>query len=480
MKMLIGGQYRNASDNSCKEVFNPATGELIDTVPLATPQDIDETLENARKGFLEWSDTPLYKRLQIIYKFADLLEENNEELANLMCRESGKSIWVCRLEAEEAVVVFRGYCEKARNFMGEALPLNTEPRVENDFIVTIREPLGVIVCIVPFNYPVELYAHKVAPALVTGNAVIIKPASNTPMQNIFMTELLLKAGVPGNAAQIVTGSGAKIGAQLAKSKLINAVSLTGSTEVGIETMKNCAEGLHHVGLELGGNDPMLVFADCDLQKAVGETLFGRLFNAGQICCANKRFIVQNSIKDQYIKMLIEGLKNVHVGDPFDEKNMYGPMISESAAKEIEKQIEHTISQGAKCAFGGKRFNKIFIEPTLLVNVTPEMDIAKGMEVFGPVIPVIGFDTVDEAIEIANNIPYGLQSGVLTSDMKIAFKVAKAMQCGCCVINGSGSYRSAHQAFGGWKMTGLGREGIAYTLEEMTQIKTIVLKGIFAK
>jgi acyl-CoA reductase-like NAD-dependent aldehyde dehydrogenase len=478
MKMLIGGQQRDASNKATKNDFNPATGEVIESYPLATPEDIEEVLQNSRKGFLEWSSTPLYKRLKVMYKYADLLEENNEKLAQIMCKESGKSINLCRAEATAAVIVFRGYCEKARNFFGEALPLDTEPRVENDFIVTIHQPLGVIACIIPFNYPVELYAHKVAPALVAGNAVIIKPASDTPMQNIFMTQLLLDAGVPGNAAQVITGSGAVVGAQLCKSKLVNLVTVTGSTEVGIEIMKSCADELHHVGLELGGNDPMIIFADCDLEKAVQETIDGRLSNAGQTCCANKRFIVENSVKEKFTKMLIEGLKKVTVGDPSDEKNICGPVINESAAKDIEEQIKHTIAQGAKCIYGGKR-NKAYIEPTVLVDVTPDMDIAKGLEVFGPVIPIIGFDTVDEAIKIANNIPYGLQGGVMTNNIKTAFKVSKAMECGCCVINGSGNYRSAHQAFGGWKMTGLGREGIGYTLEEMTQVKTIALKGIFS-
>lgn len=478
MKMLISGQPRDASDGAIKEVFSPATGEVVGSVPLATAQDVEEALQNSRLGFAEWSATPLFQRLEILYKYADLLESSTDTLAEIMCRESGEMINICRWEIAEAVFVFRGYCEKARNFMGEVLPLDTEPRVNQDLIVALHEPLGVVVCIVPFNYPVELYAHKVAPALVTGNAVIVKPASNTPLENIFMTELLLKAGVPGNAAQVVTGSGARIGAQLAKSKLVDKVTLTGSTEVGIETMKNCADGIHHVGLELGGNDPMIVFADADLDLAVQETIFGRLYNAGQICCANKRFIVENSIKEEFTARVLEGLKQVKVGDPFDETNAYGPLISESAAVEIEEQIIKTIAQGARCLFGGKRFDKTYVEPTLLTDVTPEMDIAGPMEVFGPVIPVIGFDTVDEAIRIANNIPYGLQSGVFTSNLKVAFKVAKAMQCGCCVINGSGSYRSAHQAFGGWKMTGLGIEGIGYTLEEMTHVKTIVLKKVF--
>ena len=255
MKMLIGGEFRDASNKACREDINPSTGEVIDTTPLATPEDVQEALVNSRKGFLEWSSMPLYKRLEIIYKYVALLEANKKELSELMCREAGKSITLCRAEIGEAINVFQGFAEKARNFMGEALPLDTESRVENDFIVTIHQPLGVIVCIVPFNYPIELYAHKVAPALVTGNAVIIKPATDIPLQDIFMTKLLIEAGVPGNAAQIVTGSGATVGAQLARSKLVNAVSLTGSTEVGIETMRNSAEALHHLGLELGGMIP---------------------------------------------------------------------------------------------------------------------------------------------------------------------------------------------------------------------------------
>jgi acyl-CoA reductase-like NAD-dependent aldehyde dehydrogenase len=478
MQMLIGGQHRDASNQAKKDDYNPVTGEIIGSTPLATAEDVEEALQNARKGFEEWSGMPLYERLKIMYKFVDLLEENNEQLAQIMTRESGKAISLSRAEAHAAAIVFNGFCEKARNFMGEAMPLDTEPRVQNDFIVTIHQPLGVVVCIVPFNYPVELYAHKVAPALVTGNAVLIKPASDTPMQNIFMTELLLEAGVPGNAAQIITGSGATIGALLTRSSLVNVVSLTGSTEVGIETMKNCSDNLHRVGLELGGNDPLVIFADCDLEKAVQETIDGRISNAGQTCCASKRFIVENSVKEKYTRMLIDALKKLQIGDPFDEKTVCGSLISESAAKEVNDQVEKTVKQGAKVVYGGKR-NGAFYDPTVLADVTPDMDIAKDLEVFGPVLPIIGFDTVDEAIRIANNIPYGLQGGVMTSDMKKAFKVAKAMQCGCCVINGSGNYRSAHQAFGGWKMTGLGREGIAYTLEEMTQIKTIALKGIFA-
>jgi succinate-semialdehyde dehydrogenase/glutarate-semialdehyde dehydrogenase len=284
--------------------------------------------------------------------------------------------------------------------------------------------------------------------------------------------------VPGNTAQIITGSGEKIGKCLVENPNVNVITLTGSTEVGIETMIGCSKNLHHCHLELGGNCPLIIFDDCDLDLAVRETIDGRASNAGQTCCANKRMIVQNSIKAKYIEKLLEGLKKVKVGNPEDDDTIYGSMINEKAAQRVIEQITHTIGQGAKCVYGGKLFNRTFIEPTLLTDVTPDMDIAQSMEVFGPVFPVIGFDTPEEAVTIANNTIFGLSGAVMTGNIKKAFGVAKSLQCGTVVVNGSGNYRSMHQHFGGHKMSGLGTEGITYTLEEFTQKKTIALKKIF--
>jgi succinate-semialdehyde dehydrogenase/glutarate-semialdehyde dehydrogenase len=293
-----------------------------------------------------------------------------------------------------------------------------------------------------------------------------------------MTQWLLEAGVPANAAQLVTGSGAKIGKYLVDSPKVNLITFTGSTEVGIEIMTGCSKNLSHAHLELGGNCPLIIFDDCDLDKAVQETIAGRASNAGQTCCANKRMIVQNSIKAKYIEKLIDGLKKVKVGDPEKDDTTYGSMINEKAAQEVIKQINQTVEQGAKCVYGGKLFDRTFVEPAVLTDVTSRMDIAKDLEVFGPVFPVIGFDTLEEAVTIANNTIFGLSGAVMTGDMKKAFKVAKSLQCGTVVVNGSGNYRSMHQPFGGYKMSGLGREGIAYTLEDFTQKKTIALKQIF--
>ena len=478
MKMIIGGVAVNASDGSEIDVINPALHKVIDKVPSASNKDVDKAIENAVLGFKEWSAVPLFDRINIIYKYADILEERLEELAMLQCRESGKAITLCRGEAAAAMNVFRAYAEKARNFGGEVMPIDSEKRIQDDLIVVIREPLGIVGCIVPFNYPMELYAHKVAPALVTGNSVIIKPASDTPLANILMTQWLLEAGVPGNAVQIITGSGPEVGKCLAENPKVNLITFTGSTAVGIQLMAGCSNDLRHCHLELGGNCPLIVFDDCDLDKAVEETIGGRASNAGQTCCANKRMIVQNSIKAKYTEKLLEELKKVKVGNPEDDNTTYGSMINESAAQRVIEQINKTVGQGAKCICGGKIFDRTFIEPTVLTDVKPDMDIAKDMEVFGPVFPIIGFDTLEEAVAIANGTIFGLSGAVMTGDMKKAFSVAKSLQCGTVVVNASGNYRSMHQAFGGHKMSGHGTEGITYTLEEFTQKKTIALKAVF--
>ena len=478
MKMLIGGKAVGASNGAEFDAVNPATHEVFDKVPSATQEDVDEAVANARLGFIEWAAVPLFERINIFYKFVNIVEERLEELAQLVCKESGKAITLCRMEAKAAANVFRCYAEKARNFGGDVLAVDSEVRVQDDLLIVVREPLGVVGCIIPFNYSMELYAHKVAPALIVGNSAIIKPASDTPLGNILMTQWLLDAGVPSNAVQIVTGSGETTGKYLVQNPDINMIVLTGSTAVGLETMKGCSEHLHHCQLELGGNDPMIIFDDCDLDKAVQESIDGRFMNAGQTCCAPKRMIVQNTIKGKYIEKLLERFKTVKVGDPTKEDTTYGSLVSEKAAQDLVKKLEHIVEQGAKIICGGELFDRTFINPTLIVDVTPDMDIAREMEVFGPIIPVIGFDTVEEAVSIANNTPYGLQSCVFSNDIKKAFNVAKSLTCGGCVINGNGNYRCMHQPFGGYKMSGIGREGILNTLEEFTQQKTIAFKSMF--
>lgn len=476
MKMIIGGQNVEASDGAVQEVINPATHTVVDTVPMATTEDVDHALLNARKGFKTWAQVPLHKRIETLYAFEELFKEAREDLIKLGMEEMGKTETLAAGEINVATLLIRNFCEAARSLGGETFAPGNHPIAENDLVLTVREPWGVVFCLLPFNSPISLYVQKAIPALLMGNAVIVKPASDTPLCNIVMTELLLKSGVEPNAVQILTGSGSKVGKYIVASKDIDVVSLTGSTEVGIQIAKDCAEHLHRVSLELGGNDALIILEDAEMDLAIHESFCGRHVHAGQICCASKRFMVQNSIREEFTNQLLEKIKAIQVGDPNDENTTFGPVTSEKAAIDIERQIQHSVEQGARLLFGGKRFNRTFIEPTLLTDVTPDMDIARDMEIFGPVWPIIGFDTIKEAIEIANNSIYGLSGGVMTRDQGKAMQIARALQTGCCVFNGSGLYRSADQPFGGYKMSGIGREGGRFTLEEMSQLKTLVFKN----
>ena len=477
MKMFIGGKAVDATGNKTIDVLNSATQEKVDTVPAATAEDVKKAIEIASLGKKLWAQTPMHERARILLKSAETLEARVEELAILLSTEMGKVIKEARGEVDCAVQILRAYVEKAKHFYGETMTTDTQPGCDKDIIFTRREPLGIVVCISPFNYPVELCMHKVASALSVGNAVIIKPATDNPLTLLRITELMLEAGVPGEVLQIITGQGSLIGNILVESEHVDAVSFTGSTEVGQKIAVVAAKTLKHIFLELGGNDPFIVFNDADMETAVNECVSSRIQNAGQTCCAPKRFLIQNSIRETFVSKLLERLGKVRTGSPLDENTDLGSLINSAAALEIKKQVELTINQGAKCIYGGNLSNPTYYDPTVLVDVTPEMDISKNMEVFGPVFPILGFYTEEEAITIANNTCFGLNASVFTGDMKRAIRVSSLLECGSVVINGSGCYRNIDQPHGGRKMTGLGREGICCTLEEMTQTKAYILKGI---
>lgn len=476
MQMIIGGKKTEASDGNVIRIKNPYTLEEIDTVPCATKEDVERAIAAAQTGFKKWSRVPLCRRIEILEKFMELMKAKKEELLKLMISESGKCISNATGEIDEAIMIFKAYCEKARNLSGEVLPFNTEDRSLNDLLMVIREPLGVVACITPFNFPVELFAHKAAPALVTGNSVILKPSSDTPLTSIFMAELLLEAGVEPEAIQIITGSGKTIGKWLSESDRISAVSLTGSLKAGASVMEHCAKNISHCMLELGGNDPLIVLPDSDIDAAVEAAKGGRCWNSGQTCNACKRFLVHNSIIDEFAKKLVESLKNIKIGSPFDEDTVYGTLINETAAQKAVEQVRQTVEAGAVCLLGGELDSPTVMQPTVLFGVTKDMEIAKDMEVFGPVWPLIGFDTVEEAIEIANQSSFGLSSGVFSRDVKEAFRVAASLECGACLINDNGCYRTAHEPYGGHKKSGIGVEGVSKTLEEFTQLKTVVFRG----
>ncbi|MGI6211321.1 MAG: aldehyde dehydrogenase family protein [Anaerovoracaceae bacterium] len=477
MKMIIGGKSVDSADKKTREVLDPGTMQVIDTVPLATQQDVEDAINCAQKGFEKWSQVPLHTRIDTLRKFHDLFLEEKDWFVEMAAKEMGKTVAHAEAEVINAASLIEHFCDGARTLKAESFQPGDHYSNEADMMITVREPWGVVACVLPFNFPFELYCHKVVPALLMGNAVVVKPASDTPLCNIHMSELLLKAGVEPLAVNIITGSGGSCGNWLTASPKVNAVTFTGSTSVGISIAENCAKNLTKVSLELGGNDSLIILEDADIDYAVSETVNGRAYCAGQVCCANKRMLVQNSIKEEYTKKLVAAVSALKPGNQFDPSSSYGPQVSESAAIEIEEQINKTIEQGGKLLTGGKRFNKTFIEPTV-IEVTPDMDVAKDMEIFGPVWPVIGFDTPDDAIAISNASMYGLSGGVITNDINNGMHVAKHMEAGCCVVNGVGDYRAPGQPFGGYKQSGLGAEGGVYTLIEMTQMKSIVLRNAY--
>lgn len=477
MDMIIGGEKVGFESREAIPVINPATLEEIDRVPVATEGDLNRAIELARAGQARWGTAPMYERIEILRHFADLLEEKYLAIARAETAEMGKPISQSISEVKGSAETVRAFAEHARTLGGEVLPISNLPSAEKDLLLTVREPYGVAAAIVPFNYPVSSNILKTAPALLMGNSVIVKPASEAPLANILLTELMLEAGVPKDVLHIVTGSGAKIGRFLAVNPRINLLSLTGSTEVGIETCRNSSDNLKKVLLELGGNDPLIVLEDADLDYAASEAVIGRYGNAGQICCGSKRFIVHRSLKQAFVDKLIEKIKERRIGDPMDEKTNMGPLVSIKAAKKVEAQVDLTLNQGGKLLYGGHRFQETYFEPTV-IEVTRDADVAKDMEIFGPVWPVITFDVAEEALEIANQTKYGLSSGVIGQDYRKLLKMAKGMRAGCCVMNGCGNYQTKDQGFGGFKMSGNAREGGHYALEEMSQFKTLVFRKAF--
>ncbi len=474
MKMLIGGRFADASDCKTIDVYNPATLEIIDSVPSATREDVEAVLTNARKGAREWRAFPLHRRIEIIRTFLHKYDEEKEALADLLLRETGKTIPQARGCIWGSLALGEHYTELARTLGGECFPTGNRPDTDGTYMFTVREPLGVVACILPYNFPIDSYMHKVIPSLLMGNAVVVKPSSDTPLTDIRVTKALLDSGIPGNALQLVTGSGSKIGEWLTGDSRVNMVNLTGSTAVGTTIAQSCAKNLTRTHLELGGNDAFVILPDADLDRAALEAFNARIGNCGQVCCAAKRFIIPRTRKDDFIRRLQAHLENVKVGNPANPEVNCGPLISVRAADDLERNLAHCTRQGGKILFGGKRLGKTYYEPTIM-EITPEVDAAHDLELFGPVWSILPYDTVEEAVRLANDTQYGLSAGVIGSDMGSMLRVAAQLEAGGCVVNGAGAFRSSDQPFGGYKHSGIGREGGLYTLEEMSQIKTLILK-----
>ena len=476
MKMLIGGKAADASDGKTIDVINPATGKLVDTVPAATAEDVARAVECARTAQKEWAKIPVYERVEIMYKFIELVERDKEDLARTLSEETGKCITEARAEIANIPVAFKAFSERAKHFYGHTIPEGMEAGQDKNILIIRKEPLGVVAAVIPFNFPCDLFDQKVAPALLTGNACIVKPSTDNPLTLCKLTHLMNEAGVTPGSIGIVTGRGPVVGTELTKNPDVHLVTLTGSTAVGIETAGYCAQNLTHVALELGGNDAFIVMDDADVDLATDELIWGRMYNTGQVCCASKRFLVHRSRVEEFTAKAIEKIKKINRADPSTDEAEMGCLISEKAAVKVEEQVNKTVEQGGKILLGGKR-NGAFYDPTVIGDVPKDADVAIDMEIFGPVVPIIAFDTEEEAVEIANRSVFGLCGCVFTKDMKRAARVANALECGGAVINGASFFRSFEMPFGGYKHSGIGTEGVFSTFDEMTHTKSIVLKNV---
>jgi len=456
-------------------IRNPATNEVLGELPASTMADLDTAIGRACAAQRVWAATPRHERHQVLLRFAELLAAHIGELSQLLARESGKPIGQAEAEIEVSARLYRGYAERMLAMAETAHVLDSQPGNERDMLVTRQEPLGVVAAILPFNFPSDVLAHKAGPALATGNAVVAKPSEEDPLTVTRELELLLEAGLPESVLQLVYGD-ADVGRALAADARIAAVSFTGSTEAGISVASTVAKRLAPAFLELGGNDALIVLDDADLALVVDEAVNGRLAVNGQCCISNKRLIVDARVHDELLERVAARFGELVLGDPLEETTDVGPLISEEGADRVEAQVGATVASGAQLVVGGKRDGNFFA-PTVLSRVTPAMEIARDLEVFGPVLPVIEVRSSDEAVAVANASRYGLSGSVFSRDLARAMSVATQLETGQVVLNGSGQYRADVSPFGGFKHSGLGREGLSTSLQEFVQNKNIVFRGL---
>ena len=473
-KLLIDGQWVDGSKKF--NTINPATEEVLTEVAEASASDVDRAVEAARRAFEDrngpWRKLSASERGRLIWKLADLVEKNIEELAELETLDNGKPIFESRyVDMPMVIDVLRYYAGLATKIHGETV--NT---FETAFTYTLREPVGVVGLIVPWNFPLLLASWKLGPALACGNTLVLKPAEQTPLTTLKLGELAIEAGFPAGVINILTG-GPETGKAIVAHPGIDKIAFTGSTAVGKEIMRGAAETLKRVTLELGGKSPNIVFADADVDNAVKGAINGIFYGKGEVCNAGSRLFLENKLKDEFTEKLVARASKMRPADPLDPKTRLGAIVSQEQMKTVLGFIEAGKSEGARLVSGGNRTSVngskgFFIEPTIFGDVKNGMKIAQE-EIFGPVLSVLTFDDIDEVIERANSNPYGLAAAVWTRDVKKAHMVSRRLKAGTVWINTYGLMDAA-LPFGGYKSSGFGRELGAHAIEHYTELKTVWL------
>ena len=468
-KMFLAGEWVHC--DRIIEVRDPQDNSIIDTVPAASAEDMMNCIEEAKEGAEIASSMPVHERMKIVNAAADYVEQNTEKYARTIARESSKTIREATKEVARCVQTLRISAEEARRIHGETIPFDQMPGSENRVGYFYRFPIGIIGAITPFNDPLNLVAHKVGPAIASGNAIIVKPATVTPLSALLLAEAFAHAGLPPKVLSVITGYGNEIGDALVTHPAVRMITFTGGLEVGEEITRKA--GLKKISMELGSNSPVIVLDDADLEDAVESTVSGAFWAAGQNCLGVQRVYIQESILDEFKKKFVERTNQYCVGDKQSMLTDMGPLINEKEAIRVENLVNEAIDKGALLLTGGKR-NGAFYSPTVLVDVPGNCTVAKE-EIFGPVVLLYSVTDLDEAITLSNEVNYGLQAGIFTKSINKAHQAIAKMDVGGIMINDSSDYRIDAMPFGGVKNSGLGREGIKFSMQEMTDPKVVCFK-----
>ncbi len=449
------------------EVYDPGNRELLGTVPSASREDVEQVLATASEASDIARNMPTHLRISVLRQVAEQLLKRHEEFARVIAKEGIKTIREARKEVTRCIETLRISAEEARRLGGETIAFDQIPGSENRFGYFKRLPVGVVLAITPYNDPLNLVAHKIGPAIAAGNAVILKPHSSTPLSAGKLVELFDATELPTGVLQLITGSGASIGDQLVSDPRVRMVSFTGGPLVGQKILAQA--GLKKIRMELGGNCPTIVMGDADMALALEATVSGAFWAAGQNCLHVQRLCIQKDHFEDFSNRFVERTRRLKVGDKMDESTDMGPLISDAATLRVSEFVQDAVAQGARILTGGE-YEGRYYKPTVLDKVSADCRISKE-EVFGPVVALYAFGEIQQAIDLANNVDYGLQAGVFTRDLATAHRIADALNCGGVMINDSSDYRIDAMPFGGTRGSGLGREGVAHAIFEMTDAKT---------
>lgn len=465
-QVFIDGLWMDAADGKSFAVTNPATGETIAQVPSVSTAQVEQAVQAAEAALNAWKNMTAKERSVLLRKWFDLMVANQEDLAVILSTEQGKPLTESRGEILYGASFIEWFAEEAKRTYGDVIPHDKQGRR----LVVIKQPVGVVAAITPWNFPNAMIARKVGPALAAGCTVVIKPASETPLSALALMVLAEQAGIPKGVLNVVTGSSREIGEVLTTHPVVKKVSFTGSTQVGKLLMKQCSSTMKKISMELGGNAPFIVFEDADLDRAVKGAMASKFRNSGQTCVCSNRILVHANIYDQFLEKLTAAVRKLKVAAAFEEGAEQGPLINEKAVEKIEEHIADAVGKGAKVLVGGKRheLGQTFFEPTVLSHVTPDMLVARN-ETFAPLAPIFQFSTDEEAIQMANDTEFGLASYIYTESLSRAWKVGEALEYGMVGIN-EGLISTEVAPFGGVKESGTGREGSKYGIEDYLDIK----------